>query len=71
MIKKIINPKFNRINNIYKPVKIKTDNSTSYEVEKQNKNKLDEKKIDSSEEDSILCDKIKSQPFKGKSKFRK
>ncbi len=69
--KKIINPKLNRINNIYKPVKIKTHNSTSYEVEKQNKNKLDEKKIDSSEEDSILCDKIKSQPFKGKSKFRK
>ncbi len=69
--KKIINPKLNRINNIYKPVKIKTDNSTSYEVEKQNKNKLDEKKIDSSEEDSILCDKIKSQHFKGKSKFRK
>ena len=66
--KKIISKKIKRINNIYKPVKIKMDNSTSYDIEQRNENKLHEKKIGSSEEDSELCEKIKSQPFINKNK---
>ena len=52
--KKIIRRKINKINNIYKPVKIKVDNSASYEIEQRNEKKLYEKKIYSSEKDSKL-----------------
>jgi hypothetical protein len=57
-------------NNIYKPVKIKVDNSISNSIEiiKNNNNEIYDKKICSSEEESELCEKIKSQPFSKKSK---
>ena len=65
--------KINKMINIYKPVKLKVDNYTSYELFPRNKDKIDDKKIGSSEEESELYDKIKSQPFhnKKKSKFNK
>ena len=58
-------------NNIYKPVKLKVDNFTYFEGQR-NENKLNDKKIGSSEEESEFCEKIKSQPFinKRKSKFQ-
>ena len=60
-----------KVNNIYKPVKLKVDNCTSFEGQR-NENKLNDKKIGSSEEESEFCEKIKSQPFikKRKSKFQ-
>ena len=51
-----------KVNNIYKPVKLKVDNCTSFEGQR-NENKLNDKKIGSSEEESEFCEKIKSQPF--------
>lgn len=68
--KKIIRIKINKKNNIYKPVKIKADNSTSYDIEQRNEKKLYEKKIYSSQEDSELSEKIKSQPFINKRKSK-
>ena len=68
--KKIIRRKINKKNNIYKPVKIKTDNSTSYDIEQRSEKKLYEKNIYSSEEDSELSEKIKSQPFINKRKSK-
>ena len=60
-----------KANNIYRPVKIKIDNFTCFETQRK-ENKLNDKKIGSSEEENELCEKIKSQPFlnKRKSKFQ-
>ena len=62
--------KINKMINIYKPVKLKVDNYTSYELFPRNKDKIDDKKIGSSEEEIELYDKIKSQPFHNKKKFK-
>lgn len=56
-------------NHIYKSVKFKIENSNSYDYkQRNNNNKLYDKKIASSEEESELCEIIKSQPFKYKNK---
>ena len=58
--------RYSKINNIYKPVKIKVDSSTSNVIfQRNNDNKID-KKLGTSEEESEICEKIKSQPFKTK-----
>ena len=69
--KKIIKSDIDKKNNIYKPVKIKIENSTPFEAKQRNKNKLYDNKKVSSEEESELCEIIKSQPFKNKRKATK
>ena len=61
--------RINKVKNIYKPVKIKIDSSTSFEIIKRNKNEISDRKMYTSEEESDLCEKIKSQPFNNKNKI--
>ena len=63
--KKKINNKNNitEKNNIYKPVKLKVDNSTSIKLVYRNGKKVADKNIEASDEENDFCQKIKSQPF--------
>ena len=63
----IYSGRIHKTNNIYKPVKIKVDNSISNSIETIKKNnEIYDKKIDF-EEDNEFWEKIKSQPFRKKS----
>ena len=50
-------------NNIYRPVKLKVDNSTSIKLVYRNGKKVADKNIEASDEENDFCQKIKSQPF--------